>query len=78
MIKKIIKPFQEVLLDRNLCVGCTHPLEQARKLTNLSDNRYMVECKCRRRYVYDKEMGKYQRATFAEEQQMLRDISKRA
>lgn len=78
MIKKIIKPFQEVLLDRDLCVGCTHPLEQARKLANLSDNRYMVECKCRRRYVYDKEMGKYQRATFAEEQQMLRDISKRA
>lgn len=78
MIKKIIKPFQEVLLDRDLCVGCTHPLEQSSKLANLSDNRYIVECKCRRRYVYDKEIGKYQRATFGEEQQMLRDISKRA
>ena len=77
MIKSIIKPFQEVLLERKLCVGCTHPLDKAKKLGNLSSNRFMVECKCRRRYVYDKEMGSYQRATFAEEQQMLRDLSKR-
>ncbi|MHC1716715.1 MAG: hypothetical protein AB9915_02420 [Candidatus Dojkabacteria bacterium] len=76
MIKTIIRQFQNVLLERMLCVGCTHPLNQARKLGNLSDNRYMVECKCKRRYVFNKEMGSYQRATFAEEQQMLRDVAR--
>ena len=76
MFKKIIKPFQEVLLERNLCVGCTGQLENCKRLGNLSDNRFMVQCKCKRRYVFDKEMNKYRRATFAEEQQILKQIKK--
>ena len=76
MLKKIIKPFQEGLLERNLCVGCTGQLENSKRLGNLSDNRFMVQCKCKRRYVFDKEMNKYQRATFAEEQQILKQIKK--
>ena len=76
MFKKIIRPFQEVLLERKLCVGCTHPLTKARKLGNLSDNRIMVECKCKRRYVYEKELAAFKRATFAEEQQILSQIAK--
>ncbi len=78
MFKKMIRPFQQVLLEKNLCVGCTHRLENAKKLGNLSDNRYMVECKCKRRYVYNKELGTFQRATFAEEQQILNQIRKEA
>jgi len=76
MVKKIIRPFQEVLLERKLCVGCTHPLTKAKKLGNLSDNRIMVECKCKRRYVYEKELAAFKRATFAEEQQILSQIAK--
>ena len=76
-MKKIIAPFQNVLLERRLCVGCTYPLDKAKRMGNLSDNRLMVECKCKRRYVYDKEMNSYQRATFAEEQQILRDLEKK-
>ncbi len=76
MLKNIIRPFQNVLLERNLCVGCTHPLTKARKLGNISDNRYIVECKCKRRFVYNKELGTFQRATFAEEQQILNMIAK--
>ena len=76
MVKKIIRPFQEVLLERKLCVGCTHPLTKAKKLENLSDNRIMVECKCKRRYVYEKELAAFKRATFAEEQQILSQIAK--
>lgn len=76
MIKKIIKPFQEVLLEKRLCAGCTYPLDKARKIGDLSENRKMIECKCKRRYVFDKEMNKYQRATFAEEQQVLKQIEK--
>ena len=77
MIKKIIRPFQKVLIEKRLCVACTHPLERCKKIGDLSDNRKMIECKCKRRYVYDKELDEYQRATFAEEQQILKEIQKR-
>jgi hypothetical protein len=76
MFKSIIRPFQKVLLERKLCVGCTHPLVNTEKLGNLSNNRFMVQCKCRRRYVFDKELNQFQRATFAEEQQILKQIEK--
>ncbi len=36
----------------------------------------MVECKCKRRYVYEKELAAFKRATFAEEQQILSMIAK--
>ena len=76
MIKKIIRPFQEVLLEKKLCVGCTYPLDKGKNLGNLSENRVMVQCKCKRRYVFNKEINQYQRATFAEEQQLLKDLNK--
>ncbi len=76
MIKKLAKPFQEVLLEKRLCVGCTYPLDKATKLGKLSENRTMVQCKCRRRYVYDKELNEYRRATFAEEQQILKELNR--
>ena len=76
MFKRIARPFQNVLLERKLCVGCTAPLTRAKKLGNLSDNRIMVECKCKRRYVYEKELAGFKRATFAEEQQILSMIAK--
>jgi hypothetical protein len=77
MLKKIIRPFQEVLLEKKLCAGCTYPLDKAKKMGPLSENRTMVECKCKRRYVFSKEANKYERATFAEEQQLLKDLDKR-
>jgi hypothetical protein len=76
MFKKVVKPFQKVLLEKRLCVGCTYPLDKAKNLGSLSNNRYMVECKCKRRFVFDKELNQYQRATFAEEQQLLKSLEK--
>jgi hypothetical protein len=76
MIKKILKPFQEVLLDKGLCVGCTHPLSKAKKLGNLTENSEIIRCKCKREYVHDKKMNKYRRATLQEEQQYLRSLKK--
>ena len=71
MCKKLLKPLQNALIEKHLCVGCTRNLATAKRIGSLSDNRYMVECKCKRRFVYDKELGTFQRATFAEEQQIL-------
>jgi hypothetical protein len=67
MIKKLITPFQKVLLEKNLCVGCTHPLNRIHKLGNISEHKEMMQCKCKRRYIFDKELGTYRRATFEEE-----------
>ena len=77
MFKKIILPFQSVLLEKRLCVGCTAPLDKAKRLGKLSDRRDLVECKCRRRFVYNKELNEYQRATFQEEGQFLKELNKK-
>lgn len=77
MKPKFISPFQKVLLEKRLCVGCTASLDKARKLGKLSERRDLVECKCKRRYVYNKELNEYQRASFQEEQQFLRDLNKK-
>ena len=77
MGKKIFAPFQTVLLQKRLCVGCTNPLDKAKRLGKLSERRELVECKCKRRYVYNKEFNEYQRASFQEEQQFLRELNKK-
>ncbi len=74
---KFIEPFQKVLIEKRLCVGCTASLDKAKKLQKLSERRDLVECKCKRRYVYSKEFNEYQRATFAEEQQYLKELNKK-
>jgi hypothetical protein len=76
MIKKILKPFQDVLLDKGLCVGCTHPLSESQKLGNLTENSEIVRCKCKREYVHDKKLNKFRRATLQEEQQYLKSLKK--
>jgi len=77
MLKKIIEPFQSILLQKRLCVGCTNPLDKAKRLGKLSERRELIECKCRRRYVYNKEFNEYQRASIQEEQQFLRELNKK-
>ena len=76
MIKKMMKPFQEVLLNKGLCVGCTYPLNKAKRLGNLTENSELVKCKCKRIYIHDKRMDKYRRATFQEEQQYIKSLKK--
>jgi hypothetical protein len=68
---KIFSPFQKVLLEKHLCVGCTYPLDKAKKIGDISDTKYIVECKCKRRFVYDRELNTYRRLTLQEEQQYL-------
>ncbi len=78
MFKKVISPFQSVLIQKRLCVGCTAPLDRAQRLGKISERRELVECKCKRRYIYNKELNEYERASFQEEQQFLKELSKKA
>lgn len=67
MIKELISPFQKVLLKRRLCVGCTHQLDRAKRLGALTPLKDVVECKCKRRYILERESNSYRRASFDEE-----------
>lgn len=78
MYKKLVSPFQKVLLEKRMCVGCTNPLDKAKRIGKISERREMVECKCKRRYIFNKELNEYQRASFQEEQQFLKELSKKA
>jgi hypothetical protein len=74
MFKELVSPFQKVLLRKQMCVGCTQPLKQARILGALSDSKDFLQCKCGRRYIFDKETQSYRRASFEEEQIFLNKI----
>jgi hypothetical protein len=71
IIKQVVSPFQKVLLSRRLCVGCTQPLDKAARIFKLSESRTVVQCKCKRRYILDKEVGNYRRASFEEDRLLI-------
>jgi hypothetical protein len=76
MIRRFLLPFQTVLLSRRMCVGCTYPLDKAKVLADLNQNKRLVECKCKRRYILERELNRFRRATFEEEQLFLSAKSK--
>ncbi len=71
MIKKIYRPLQKLLLKRRLCVGCTYPLDKIKNGIQLNEHEKLIQCKCKRKYIYDDRTNTYRRATFAEEKEAL-------
>jgi len=71
-IRKLISPFQKVLLNRKLCVGCTYPLDKAKILANIKPSMDLVECKCKRRYIKENDLNTFRRATLEEEYSFLK------
>jgi len=71
MLKILVSPVQKVLLEKQLCVGCTYPLNKAKKIGEITKSKEILECKCKRRFVYDRELNTYRRLTLQEEQQYL-------
>lgn len=68
MIKKLIAPFQRVLMSKGLCPGCTLPLSKAKTQT-FNKESDMVICKCKRMFIRDKNTDSYRRATIKEEEE---------
>lgn len=75
MFKTIVKPFQEVLLNKRLCPGCTNPLDKLKK-EPFKQNRMMTQCKCKRRYIFDMDTNSFRRATLEEEREFLNNFKK--
>lgn len=60
---------QSELLKRGHCVACAMPLKDAdRKPFPGKENWELVKCKCRRIFVYDKQVNNYRRAKLDEVQ----------
>jgi len=74
MFKNFVKPFQEVLLGKRLCPGCTAPLDKTKK-TPINKNKAIIQCKCKRRYILDLDTNTYRRATLEEEQNFLNNYA---
>jgi RNase P subunit RPR2 len=68
---RIFEPFQQVLLKRRLCAGCTSPLDKATIRVPLNEKKTLVQCKCRRRYIYETLTNSYRRATHEEDAEYL-------
>ena len=65
MLKKLIAPFQKILLTKKLCPGCTMPLDKANR-SPFNSKTDMVICSCKRMFIYDKTSDLYRRATIRE------------
>lgn len=77
MFKRLTMPVQVVLLNRGLCVGCTKSLEKSGIRDEFGENKAMVQCSCKRRYVHDLSTDTYRRATRQEERTFVEGIEAR-
>ncbi len=58
---------QDELIKRGHCVACAMSLADAdRKPNPAKENLEFVTCKCRRVYIYDKQINSYRRARMDE------------
>lgn len=64
MIKHLIAPIQNWLLNQGRCVACGELLKKCKKkeLNNIS----LVTCRCGRMFVFDQSSSVYRRAFFDE------------
>lgn len=66
MLKQLIAPLQEALIQRKLCPGCTRQLDQQQARNVKINQTELVTCECGRIFVYDKQLDIYRRALQSE------------
>lgn len=62
MLKKLITPFQQVLLQRQLCPGCVRDLNAQLERQARMNQTEQVVCECGRVFIFDKQLDIYRRA----------------
>jgi hypothetical protein len=70
MIKRLIAPLQKLLMQKKICPACTRPLNKA-KVVGKIDDKIIVECKCGRIFIHNKQKSSYQRALQSDLDQMI-------
>lgn len=66
MLKQLIAPLQEALMQKKLCPGCTRQLDQQLTRHSKLNQTELVTCECGRIFVYDKQLDTYRRALQSE------------
>lgn len=66
MLKSLIAPLQNILLQKGICPGCTATLSKAETREAINQKEEKVICKCGRIYIHDKEVNTYRRALESE------------
>lgn len=66
MLKKLIKPLQDILIQKKMCPGCTQSLTKAKVIKKKFDGSDIVECQCSRLFVHDRKLDIYRRALIQE------------
>ncbi|MBN1331835.1 hypothetical protein JW978_03035 [Candidatus Dojkabacteria bacterium] len=62
LLKKLISPMQDVLLQKNYCPACTRKLDSLTNRDPRPNGTVRVECVCGRIYIYENETKNYRRA----------------
>ncbi len=62
MLKKLIAPLQESLLQKKLCPGCMRQLDQQYNRKTKINQTEQVNCECGRIFIFDKNLDVYRRA----------------
>ncbi len=66
LLKKLIAPMQQVLLQRGLCPACTRRLDDIKHRDPRPNNTVRVQCECGRIYILDVTTDTYRRAMLSE------------
>lgn len=66
LLKKLISPMQQVLLQRGLCPACTRRLEDIKNRDPRPNNTVRIQCECNRIYILEVETNTYRRAMMSE------------
>lgn len=66
MFKNIIAPVQAWLLSNRQCVGCSMPLDKAKRSKSKFPGMEQATCKCGRVYLFDSKKKTYRRALVSE------------
>lgn len=62
ILKKLVAPMQNVLLQRKLCPACTRKLDELKNRDQRPNKTVRIQCECGRIYIYNQETQNYRRA----------------
>lgn len=66
MLKQLIAPLQQSLLQKKMCPACMRTLDQQYKRVPKLNQTEQVTCECGRIFIYSKEVDTYRRALQSE------------
>lgn len=61
VIKNLIAPLQQILMEKKMCPGCTRSLSKGKVVVG-GEIEDIIQCECGRIFVHSKEFDSFRRA----------------